>query len=33
VTPRPARSGGTIIKDDGTAGTQLADYLAAAKLI
>lgn len=33
VVPRPARSGGTIVKDDGTAGTQLADFLAAAKLI
>ncbi|TFB46755.1 electron transfer flavoprotein subunit beta/FixA family protein [Cryobacterium tagatosivorans] len=33
VTPRPARSGGTIVKDDGTAGTQLADFLAQAKLI
>ena len=33
VTPRPARSGGTVITDDGTAGTQLADYLANAKLI
>jgi electron transfer flavoprotein beta subunit len=33
VVPRPARTGGTIIKDDGTAGTQIADYLAAAKLI
>lgn len=33
ITPRPARSGGTIITDDGTAATQLADYLAAAKLI
>ncbi len=33
VTARPPRSGGTIIKDDGTAGTQLADYLASAKLI
>ncbi len=33
VTARPARTGGTIVKDDGTAGTQLADYLAAAKLI
>jgi electron transfer flavoprotein beta subunit len=33
VTPRPAREGGTIITDDGTAGTQIADYLANAKLI
>ncbi len=33
IAPRPARTVGTIIKDDGTAGRQLADYLAAAKLI
>ena len=33
VTARPPRSGGTIIKDDGTAGTQVADFLAASKLI
>jgi len=33
VTPRPPRAGGTVIKDDGTAGTQIADFLAAAKLI
>jgi electron transfer flavoprotein beta subunit len=33
VTPRPPREGGTRITDDGTAGTQLADYLATAKLI
>ena len=33
VTARPARSGGTIITDDGTAAAQLADYLATAKLI
>jgi electron transfer flavoprotein beta subunit len=33
VTPRPPRTGGTVIKDDGTAGTQIADFLAAAKLI
>ncbi len=33
VTARPPRAGGTIITDDGTAATQLADYLAAAKLI
>jgi len=33
VTARPPRTGGTIITDDGTAATQLADYLAAAKLI
>jgi electron transfer flavoprotein beta subunit len=33
VAPRPTRTGGTIVKDDGTAGTQIADYLANAKLI
>lgn len=33
VAPRPARSGGTIITDDGTAAAQLVDYLASAKLI
>ncbi len=33
VTPRPPREGGTIIKDDGTGGQQLADFLAKAKLI
>jgi electron transfer flavoprotein beta subunit len=33
VTPRPAREGGTVITDDGTAGNQIADYLVAAKLI
>jgi electron transfer flavoprotein beta subunit len=33
VTPRPQREGGTLITDDGTAASQLADYLAAAKLI
>jgi electron transfer flavoprotein beta subunit len=33
VTARPARAGGTIIKDDGTGGTQLAEFLAASKLI
>jgi electron transfer flavoprotein beta subunit len=33
VTPRPPREGGTVITDDGTAGTQIADYLATAKLI
>ncbi|MBC7762215.1 MAG: electron transfer flavoprotein subunit beta/FixA family protein [Candidatus Saccharibacteria bacterium] len=33
VTARPPRSGGTIIKDDGTAGTQVAEFLAASKLI
>ncbi len=31
--PRPPRSQGTIITDDGTAGVQLVDYLAAQKLI
>jgi electron transfer flavoprotein beta subunit len=33
VAAKPPREGGTIIKDDGTAGQQLADFLAAAKLI
>ena len=33
VTPRPPREGGTIIKDDGTGAQQLADFLAAQKLI
>lgn len=33
VAERPARQGGTIIKDDGTAGTQVAEFLIAAKLI
>jgi electron transfer flavoprotein beta subunit len=33
VVPRPARAGGTIITDDGTAAAQLVDYLATAKLI
>jgi electron transfer flavoprotein beta subunit len=33
VSPRPPRTGGTVIKDDGTAGTQIAEYLVAAKLI
>jgi electron transfer flavoprotein beta subunit len=33
VTPRPPREGGSIITDDGTAGTQIADYRASAKLI
>ena len=33
VTPRPPRAGGTVVKDDGTAGTQIAEFLAAAKLI
>ncbi|MCC3276808.1 MULTISPECIES: electron transfer flavoprotein subunit beta/FixA family protein [unclassified Arthrobacter] len=31
--PRPPRSQGTIITDDGSAGVQLVDYLAAQKLI
>lgn len=33
VTVRPPRAAGTIIRDDGTAATQLADYLASAKLL
>jgi electron transfer flavoprotein beta subunit len=33
VTARPARQGGTVITDDGTAATQLAEFLAGAKLI
>jgi electron transfer flavoprotein beta subunit len=33
VTPRPQRSSGVIVTDDGTAARQLFDYLAAAKLI
>lgn len=33
VTARPPRTAGTIVKDDGTGGTQIADFLAAAKLI
>lgn len=33
VTPRPPREGGTVIKDDGTGGQQLADFLISAKLI
>jgi electron transfer flavoprotein beta subunit len=33
VTPRPPREGGTVITDDGTAGTQVAEFLAAARLI
>ncbi|MCG2623416.1 electron transfer flavoprotein subunit beta/FixA family protein [Arthrobacter sp. I2-34] len=33
VTARPARTAGTVVTDDGTAGTQVAEYLAAAKLI
>lgn len=32
-TPRPARQAGTVITDDGTAGAQLADFLATSKLI
>ena len=31
--PRPPRAQGTVITDDGTAGVQLVDYLAAQKLI
>lgn len=33
VTARPQRSAGTVITDDGTGGTQLAEFLAAAKLL
>jgi electron transfer flavoprotein beta subunit len=33
VTPRPGRQGGTVVTDDGTAGAQIADFLASAKLI
>jgi electron transfer flavoprotein beta subunit len=33
VTPRPPREGGSVITDGGTAGAQIADYLATAKLI
>jgi electron transfer flavoprotein beta subunit len=33
VASRPARAAGIVIIDDGTAGTQIADFLAAAKLI
>lgn len=33
VTARPQRSAGTVITDDGTGGTQLADFLASAKLL
>jgi electron transfer flavoprotein beta subunit len=33
VTPRPPRTGGTVITDDGTAGQQIADYLTAERLI
>jgi electron transfer flavoprotein beta subunit len=33
TTERPARTAGTRITDDGTAATQLAEYLAAARLI
>lgn len=33
VVPRPPRGRGTVVKDDGTAGKQIADYLAAANLI
>jgi electron transfer flavoprotein beta subunit len=33
VTPRPPRAGGSVITDDGTGGTQIAEYLANAKLI
>lgn len=33
VAARPPRAGGTLIKDDGTAATQLAEFLVGAKLI
>jgi len=33
ISPRPPRSGGRIITDDGTAVSQLVDYLANAKLV
>jgi electron transfer flavoprotein beta subunit len=33
ATARPARTAGTIVKDEGEGGTQLADYLAAQKFI
>lgn len=33
VTTRPPRTAGRIITDDGTAGTQIIEYLASAKLI
>lgn len=33
VTPRPPRTAGTIITDDGSAAEQVADFLAARKLI
>ncbi|KFF59331.1 electron transfer flavoprotein subunit beta [Cryobacterium sp. MLB-32] len=33
VTARPQRSAGTVITDDGTGATQLADFLVAAKLL
>lgn len=33
VTERPARTAGTIVKDEGEGGKQLADYLAAQKFI
>ena len=33
VTPRPARTAGTIVKDEGEGGKQLAEFLAAQKFI
>jgi electron transfer flavoprotein beta subunit len=33
ATPRPPRSAGTIVKDDGEGGVALADFLAAQKFI
>ncbi|MFE3022475.1 electron transfer flavoprotein subunit beta/FixA family protein, partial [Streptomyces sp. NPDC059256] len=33
VTARPARSAGTIVKDEGEGGRQIADYLATHKFI
>ncbi|MBC7442908.1 MAG: electron transfer flavoprotein subunit beta/FixA family protein [Ramlibacter sp.] len=33
VTPRPLRGGGTVITDDGSGGTRIAAFLAAANLI
>ncbi|TFD39369.1 electron transfer flavoprotein beta subunit/FixA family protein [Cryobacterium sp. TMT2-10] len=33
VTARPARAGGTVISDDGTGGSRIAAFLAAANLI
>jgi electron transfer flavoprotein beta subunit len=33
ATPRPARTAGTIVKDEGEGGKQLAEYLAGQKFI